>query len=157
MIRERIIERNIEKLKSEKNEVVNNINCLKEVLANGPKVKGEDCNGEIICAKQDLFSQEEKLERIKNNIVDLEKEKCNIPEAFKEEVGVYSCVTVRDLKRKEDLEYLIFNSSLVIDPSLGIISSKSPLAEAVMGSKMGDIVEFFVNNEKEKLKILEIN
>lgn len=43
-----------------------------------------------------------------------------------------------------------------VDPIKGKISNESPLAKAVMGKKTGDELEFKIQNQTHKIKIIEI-
>ena len=43
-----------------------------------------------------------------------------------------------------------------VDPIKGKISNESPLAKAVMGKKTGDELEFKIQNQNHKIKIIEI-
>jgi transcription elongation factor GreA len=73
-----------------------------------------------------------------------------------EVVSIGSVVTVKDLEFEETLEYTIV-SSAEANPSKLKISNESPVGKALMGKKVGDVVEVQVPDGSIKLQIMEIN
>jgi transcription elongation factor GreA len=58
---------------------------------------------------------------------------------------------------ESNTEYsLIIVGTFEVDPIKGKISNESPLAKAVMGKKIGDELEFKIQNQTHKIKIIEI-
>lgn len=57
-----------------------------------------------------------------------------------DEVGIGSVVTVRDLETDEQWDYTIVGS-VEADPDEDRISNESPIGEALMGRRVGDVVE----------------
>jgi transcription elongation factor GreA len=65
-------------------------------------------------------------------------------------------VTVKDLTYDEMVEYKIV-SSAEADPSRLMISNESPVGKALMGHRVGDVVEIQVPDGSIKFQIVEIN
>jgi len=63
--------------------------------------------------------------------------------------------TVKFLMGENELEYTILGSSEA-DPTKGIISQHSPLAEALLGKKRGEKFEAEVNGKNFDFEILEV-
>ncbi|MHB0913752.1 MAG: transcription elongation factor GreA [Armatimonadota bacterium] len=76
-------------------------------------------------------------------------------EVHTDTVGVGSKVTVRDMKSKDEWEYTIVGS-VEADPAEDRISNESPVGEALIDKKVGDIVEVEVPAGTEKYKIVKI-
>jgi transcription elongation factor GreA len=57
-----------------------------------------------------------------------------------DEVGIGSVVTVKDLEMDEEWDYTIVGS-VEADPDEDRISNESPIGEALMGHKAGDVVD----------------
>lgn len=72
-----------------------------------------------------------------------------------ETVSIGTLVTVKDLTFDETVEYKIV-SSAEADPSKLKISNESPVGKALMGYKIGDVVEVQVPDGAIQFKIVEI-
>jgi transcription elongation factor GreA len=72
-----------------------------------------------------------------------------------EEVGIGSVVTVRDLETDEEWDYTIVGS-VEADPDEDRISNESPLGQAIMGHKVGDVVEIEIPAGDAKYAIVAI-
>lgn len=70
-------------------------------------------------------------------------------------VSIGSKVKVLDMEFDEEVEYYIVGSTEA-DPSQYKISNESPVGKALIGGKIGDIVEVTVPDGVIKFKILEI-
>ena len=70
-------------------------------------------------------------------------------------VGVGSKVTVRDMGTKDQWEYTIVGS-VEADPSENRISNESPVGQALVDKKVGDVVEVEIPAGKAKYKIIKI-
>ena len=70
-------------------------------------------------------------------------------------VSIGSKVLVNDLEYDEEIEYTIVGSAEA-DPYEGKISNESPVGSALIGGKMGDVVEVQVPDGLIKYKILKI-
>ena len=70
-------------------------------------------------------------------------------------VSIGSKVTVKDLEYDEEMEYTIVGSAEA-DPYEGRISNESPLGSALLGYKIGEIVEVNVPDGVIKYEIVNI-
>ncbi|ODM26753.1 transcription elongation factor GreA [Acetivibrio mesophilus] len=71
-------------------------------------------------------------------------------------VGIGSKVTVLDMEFDEEVEYYIVGSTEA-DPAQFKISNESPVGKALIGQKVGGVVEVSVPDGIIKFKILGIN
>ena len=71
-------------------------------------------------------------------------------------VSLGCTVTVYDVEFEEELQYNIVGSTEA-DPSNGKISDESPVGTALLGKKVGDIVEVPAPAGSIELKVIEIN
>ena len=71
-------------------------------------------------------------------------------------VSVGCTVTVFDIEFDEEIKYCIVGSTEA-DPSNGKISDESPVGSALLGKKVGDIVEVPAPAGSIELKVVEIN
>lgn len=76
------------------------------------------------------------------------------PTSSKSKVTIGSKITVRSQSVNADYEIVGMNEA---DPALGKISANSPLGEAFMGAKKGDVVEVHAPVGKMKYTIVDIN
>ena len=72
-----------------------------------------------------------------------------------DEVGIGSVVTVKDLETDEEWDYTIVGS-VEADPDEDRISNESPIGEALMGHKVGDIVEIKIPAGVARYEIMAI-
>jgi len=72
-----------------------------------------------------------------------------------DEVGIGSVVTVKDLETDEEWNYTIVGS-VEADPDEDRISNESPIGEALMGHKVGDIVEIKIPAGVARYEIMAI-
>jgi transcription elongation factor GreA len=70
-------------------------------------------------------------------------------------VGFGSKVKVFDVEFEEEIEYTLVGA-VEADPAQGMISNTSPLGKALLGNKVGDVVEVPTPAGQDKYKILEI-
>lgn len=73
----------------------------------------------------------------------------------KDKVSIGSTVKVMDLEFDEEVEYTIVGSAEA-DPYELKISNESPVGRALIGSKVGELVEVLIPDGVTKYKILEI-
>ena len=71
-------------------------------------------------------------------------------------VSVGSKVKVKDYEFDEDVEYTIVGSAEA-DPMNFKISNESPVGKALIGKKVGEIVEVVIPDGVNKFEILEIS
>ena len=69
--------------------------------------------------------------------------------------GIGDSVVLRDLNSGEDLHYMLV-SPREVDPTRGKISSASPIGQAVIGKKQGEVVEIAVPAGKLRYQIKRI-
>ncbi len=79
-----------------------------------------------------------------------------ITEVNKDVVSIGAKVTIEYVEDKETEEYFIVGSKEA-DPFANKISNESPIAKAIMGSKVGDIVSVDSPNGKYDVKIISID
>ena len=91
-----------------------------------------------------------KLENILKNAVFVDESE--IP---KDMVSVWSIVKVMDYEFDEEVEYTIVGSAEA-DPMNFKISNESPVGSALLGKKVGDVVEVAVPSGVSKFEVLEI-
>jgi transcription elongation factor GreA len=73
-----------------------------------------------------------------------------------EEVGFGTCVRVRDLELDEEWDYVIVGP-LEANPDEERISYESPIGEALMGRRVGEVVEIKVPAGTARYKIVDIS
>jgi transcription elongation factor GreA len=72
-----------------------------------------------------------------------------------DEVGIGSVVTVRDLETDEEWDYTIVGS-VEADPDEDRISNESPIGQALLGHKAGEIVEITIPAGAVRYEIVRI-
>ncbi|HOA81600.1 MAG TPA: transcription elongation factor GreA [Defluviitaleaceae bacterium] len=97
---------------------------------------------------------------IETRIVELEKILRNAQVIDEDEVGVdeinIGCkVKIFDMELCEEVDYAIVGSTEA-DPSQGKISNESPVGAALLGHKVGDVVEVEVPEGKLEFKVINI-
>ncbi|AJA49767.1 transcription elongation factor GreA [Clostridium pasteurianum DSM 525 = ATCC 6013] len=111
-------------------------------------------NSEYDEAKNDQAFLEGRIIQLENmlknaTIVD----EADIP---KDKVNVGSLVKVKDYEFDEEVDFLIVGSAEA-DPLKNKISNESPIGSALIGKKVGEIVEVQVPDGINKFEILEIS
>lgn len=111
-------------------------------------------NAEYDAAKDEQRSIESKIEELEKIIRDAEV----IDEtAFdKDTVSIGSTVKFYDEEFDEELEYRIVGST-ESDILKGLISNESPLGRALIGAKLGEVVEVEAAEGISRYKVLEIS
>lgn len=97
---------------------------------------------------------------IEGRILSLEKQLRNaqvidVSKALPEEVSLGCSVVLKDLNGGEEFEYEIVGS-VEADPSDNKISNESPVGKAVLGQKVGSVVEIKVPAGLLKYQVVEI-
>lgn len=110
-------------------------------------------NSEYDEAKNEQAQLEERILKLENMlrkavIIDESKIDINM-------VTIGSIVKVKDIEFDEDVEYTIVGSAEA-DPYDFKISNESPVGRALLGRKIGDVVEVQVPDGVAKFEILEI-
>lgn len=109
-------------------------------------------NADYIAAKEEqgfLEGRIVELTSILSNIIIIDESGTK-----KDKVDVGSKVTIQEDDFPEETYFLVGPQEA--DPSKGRISHNSPIGEALLGHKTGDLVEANTPNGKIKLKILRI-
>lgn len=139
------LKKELEHLKFEKRPEV--INALKDARALGDLSE----NAEYDAARQEQSIVEGRiveLEAMIENAIVIEKKATDA-------VSIGTKVKIEYVDDKETDEYSIVGSKEA-DPFLNKISNESPIAQAIMGLKVGDIAHVVSPNGQYDVKILEI-
>lgn len=139
------LKKELDHLKFEKRPEV--INALKDARALGDLSE----NAEYDAARQEQAIVEGRIAELEvmiENAVVIEKK-------VTDEVAIGTKVKIEYVDDKETDEYSIVGSKEA-DPFLNKISNESPIAQAIMGLKVGDIAHVSSPNGQYDVKILEI-
>lgn len=110
-------------------------------------------NSEYDEAKNDQAFTEGRILQLENMLKNaVVVDESEIP---KDKVSVGSIVKVMDYDFDEEVEYSIVGSAEA-DPMNFKISNESPVGSALLGKKVGDVIEVAVPNGVSKFEILEI-
>ena len=110
-------------------------------------------NSEYDEAKNDQAFNEGRIIQLENMLKNaVVVDESEIP---KDKVSVGSIVKVMDYEFDEEVEYAIVGSAEA-DPMNFKISNESPVGSALLGKKVGDVVEVTVPSGVSKFEILEI-
>ncbi|WP_425447848.1 transcription elongation factor GreA [Dethiothermospora halolimnae] len=111
-------------------------------------------NSEYDEAKNEQAQLEERIAKLENMIRNARVIKED--EISLDKVNVGNKVKVKDLEYDEEIEYTIVGSA-ESDPYEGKISNESPVGEALIGSKVGEVVEVQIPDGVIKYEVIEIN
>ncbi len=147
-----LTEEGLDNLRKELDELINvkrpeNINAIKEARALGDLSENADYH----TAKEEqavIEDQIRKLENIIENAVIITPEKGN-------KVKIGNSVKIKYVDDQALEEYKIVGSQEA-DPLNNKISNESPIAQAILGYKTGDIVTVESPNGKYNIEIIEI-
>ena len=110
-------------------------------------------NSEYAEAKNDQAFTEGRIIQLENMLKNaVVVDESEIP---KDKVSVGSIVKVMDYEFDEEVEYTIVGSAEA-DPMNFKISNESPVGSALLGKKVGDVVEVAVPSGVSKFEVLEI-
>jgi transcription elongation factor GreA len=140
------LERELDELKQVKRPEI--INAIKEARALGDLSENADYHA----ARDEQAILEDrirKLEQLLDNAEIIRNEKTN-------EVQIGNFVKIKYVEDNEEEEYKIVGSQEA-DPFHNKISNESPIAKAIFGYKVGDVVTVESPNGKYNIKIIEIN
>ena len=110
-------------------------------------------NAEYDAAKdeqRDIEARIEEIDKILRNAEVVVEEDVDV-----DKINIGCCVKIRDLEFNEDLEYKIVGSTEA-NSLKGKISNESPVGKALIGSKLGDVVEVETQAGVLKYQVLEI-
>lgn len=113
-------------------------------------------NSEYDAAKEEQAQVEAEITEIENKL--RFGKVINQKKVDTSKVNVGCSVKLHDLEFDDEFVYKIVGST-ESDPAGGLISNESPVGKALLGKKVGDIVEIVLpqnNNATIKLKVLEI-
>jgi len=124
------------------------INALKEARALGDLSE----NAEYDAARAEQASVEAKIVELEQMI----EHAVIIKEVKTDKVSIGNNVKIEYVEDKETEEYSIVGSKEA-DPFNNRISNESPIAQAIIGKKVGDIAKVASPNGEYEVKILEIS
>ncbi|MBS5794648.1 MAG: transcription elongation factor GreA [Lachnospirales bacterium] len=128
----------------------------KDVAAKIKEARGQGDlseNAEYDAAKEEQAEIEARIVTIENMLRNAEViDSGNVTDT----VSIGNTIKLFDSEFEEEIEYTIVGSAEA-DPFNGKISNESPIGSAIIGHKVGDIVEVDTPDGTINLKILEIN
>ena len=147
-----LTQQGLEELKNELEDLINvkrpaNIQAIKEARALGDLSENADYDS----ARNEqavLEARIKKIEQMLENYVIIE-------ETAKDKVGIGSTVTIKYIDEDDSDEYKIVGSQEA-DPFASKISNESPIAQALMNKKVGDVVTVESPNGTYQVEITEI-
>ena len=125
-----------------------NINAIKEARAFGDLSENADYDA----ARNDqaeLEAKIKKLQAIIDNVTIIEEISTDV-------VGVGNTVKIAYADDEDDIDQYKIVGSQEADPFESKISNESPIAQALMGHKVGDIVSVNSPNGNYEIKVIEI-
>jgi transcription elongation factor GreA len=107
-------------------------------------------NAEYIMAKQRQDFVSARLGQLKRRLAELSM--VNLSNIPKDRIAFGSKVTLYDLDRQSEIEYLLVTSEEA-DVSKGLISTTSPIGRGLMGKKLGDSITVTTPNGSREFEI----
>ena len=143
-----------EEIKDELNDLINvkrpaNIEAIKEARALGDLSENADYDA-ARNEQAEIEAKIKKLETILENVQIIES-------VNTDEVGVGTTVKIAYIDDEDDVDQYKIVGSQEADPFESKISNESPIAKAVMGHKVGDVVSVESPNGNYEVKGIEIN
>ena len=143
-----------EEIKEELNDLINvkrpaNIEAIKEARALGDLSENADYDA-ARNEQAEIEAKIKKLETILENVQIIES-------VSTDEVGVGTTVKIAYIDDEDDVDQYKIVGSQEADPFESKISNESPIAKALMGHKVGDIVSVESPNGNYEVKVIEIN
>ena len=142
-----------DEIKEELNYLINtkrpeNIQAIKEARALGDLSENADYDA-ARNEQAEIEAKIKKLEAIVENVSIIE-------EVSTDKVGLGNTVTISYIDDEEDTDEYKIVGSQEADPFESKISNESPIAKALMGHKVGDIVSVDSPNGSYEIKVIEI-
>ena len=142
-----------DEIKEELNYLINtkrleNIIAIKEARALGDLSENADYDA-ARNEQAEIEAKIKKLEAIVENVSIIE-------EVSTDKVGLGNTVTISYIDDEEDTDEYKIVGSQEADPFESKISNESPIAKALMGHKVGDIVSVESPNGSYEIKVIEI-
>lgn len=100
--------------------------------------------------QQENEAEKHRIEEILKNYVLIDENDLDT-----DEVRLGQCVTLYDYDFEEEVEYYLVGSTEA-DPLAGKISNESPVGQAILGCKVGDVVDVDTLDGVVKYKVLSI-
>ena len=143
-----------EEIKDELNDLINvkrpaNIEAIKEARALGDLSENVDYDA-ARNEQAEIEAKIKKLETILENVQIIES-------VNTDEVGVGTTVKIAYIDDEDDVDQYKIVGSQEADPFESKISNESPIAKALMGHKVGDVVSVESPNGNYEVKVIEIN
>ena len=143
-----------EEIKDELNDLINvkrpaNIEAIKEARALGDLSENADYDA-ARNEQAEIEAKIKKLETISENVQIIES-------VNTDEVGVGTTVKIAYIDDEDDVDQYKIVGSQEADPFESKISNESPIAKALMGHKVGDVVSVESPNGNYEVKVIEIN
>ncbi len=143
-----------EEIKDELNDLINvkrpaNIEAIKEARALGDLSENADYDA-ARNEQAEIEAKIKKLETILENVQIIES-------VNTDEVGVGTTVKIAYIDDEDDVDQYKIVGSQEADPFESKISNESPIAKALMGHKVGDVVSVESPNGNYEVKVIEIN
>ncbi len=143
-----------DEIKEELNDLINvkrpaNIEAIKEARALGDLSENADYDA-ARNEQAEIEAKIKKLETILENVQIIET-------VSTDEVGVGTTVKIAYIDDEDDVDQYKIVGSQEADPFESKISNESPIAIALMGHKVGDIVSVESPNGSYEVKVIEIN
>lgn len=142
----------LDELKAELDNLINvrrpeNIQAIKEARSLGDLSE----NAEYDAARNEQAQIEARIKQLEKMLENVSI----ITEVSKDEVGIGSTVVIKYVDDDEEDEYKIVGSQEA-DPFESKISNESPIAKALLGHKVGDVVTVESPNGTYDIEIVEI-
>ena len=125
-----------------------NIIAIKEARALGDLSENADYDA-ARNEQAELESKIKKLQAIIDNVTIIE-------ETSKDKIGVGNTVKIAYVDDEDDTDEYKIVGSQEVDPFESKISNESPIAKALLGHKVGDIVTVSSPNGSYEIKVIEI-
>lgn len=125
-----------------------NINAIKEARALGDLSENADYDA-ARNEQAEIEARIKKLESIMDNVEIIE-------EVSTDQVGIGNTVKISYIDDEDDTDEYKIVGSQEADPFESKISNESPIAKALMGHKVGDIVSVESPNGSYEIKVVEI-
>ena len=141
-------------IKEELNDLINvkrpaNIEAIKEARALGDLSENADYDA-ARNEQAEIEAKIKKLEHVIDNVTIIE-------EISTDKVGVGTTVTIAYVDDEDDTDKYKIVGSQEADPFESKISNESPIAVALMGHKVGDVVSVVSPNGSYEIKVVEIS
>ena len=148
-----LTEEGYKELKEELDDLINvkrpeNINAIKEARSLGDLSENADYDA-ARNEQAEIEAKIKKLEMILENVNIIE-------EISTDEVGIGNTVTISYVDDEDETDEYKIVGSQEADPFESKISNESPIAKALMGHKVGDVVKVESPNGSYDIKLMEI-